>query len=102
MTRDEALKIVVPLSGTLAIGSLAFATFVRFCQPALLKPYGYIMLGLWALIPPVWFIYEWTLSRTLGTVEQDRIKHFHDLARNLWLALILALAAIMGAENPFK
>jgi hypothetical protein len=102
MTRDQAVKIVVPLSGAFAIGSLAFAVFVRFCQPALLKPYGYIILGLWALVPPLWFIYEWMLSASLAPAEQDRIKHFHDLARNLWLALILALGAIMGAENPFK
>jgi hypothetical protein len=102
MTRDQALKTIVPLSIASAIVSLVFAAIVRFCQPAFLNPYGYIMLGLWAVVPPAWFIYEWTISKTLGSAEQDRIKHFHDLARNLWLALVLALAAIMGAENPFK
>lgn len=102
MTRDQALAVIVPLSGVLAVASLAFALFVHFCRPSLLEPYGYVMLGLWALVPPLWFIYEWTLSASLTQKERDRIKHFHELARNLWLALIVALGAIMGAANPFK
>jgi len=102
MTRDQVLKIVVPLSCALAISSLGFAIFVRLYRPALLEPYGYIMLGLWALVPPVWFIYEWRLSVSLAPEVKERIKHFHELSRNLWLALIVALGAIMNAANPFS
>jgi hypothetical protein len=99
MTRDCALKVVEPLTFILVLTSLAFALYIRFCDKSSLNPYGYIVLGLWLLVPPAWFLYEWTLCRTFDESERGRIKHFHELCRNLWLALVIVLAAIMGAEN---
>jgi hypothetical protein len=101
LNRDQTLKIVVPSTWILSIASLAFAFWVR-ARPCLLDPYGYILLGLWTLVPPLWFLHEWTLSEKLSEQVKEIIKHYHELARNVWLALIVVLAVIMHAGDMLK
>jgi len=101
MNRNSVLKIVVPATTVLALGSVALAFLIRLHCPSLKETLGYSLLGLWALIPPVWFFLEWViLCRDISETESTRIQHLHDLARNIWLALIVVLAVIMGVEWP--
>lgn len=101
MNRDRVLRIVTPATTAIALGSVALAFVIRIYYPCLKETVGYGLLGLWALIPPIWFFLEWVLlCKDVGKNESDRIKHLHDLARNIWLALIVVLAAIMGVEWP--
>lgn len=101
MNRENVLRIITPATTVLALGSVALAFAIRLRYPHLKETIGYGLLAVWALIPPIWFLLEWVLlCKGVGKDESDRIKHLHDLARNIWLALIVVLAAIMEVEWP--
>lgn len=95
------LRIIVPLTWltvVLAVASLVFAWRLRASGHA---ESGHLLVGAWTLIPPVWFLVEWCLfSRHLDDREREHVKHLQDLARNIWLALIAVLAAILGLVGP--
>ena len=91
-------KVASYIAGPLALISLILALLIKHRWTDLRESLGYTMLALWVLGPPVWFWVEWVfLSR-----DQDgqRLKHTHDLARNIWLALVVVLAAILKIEWP--
>ena len=57
----------------------------------------HLVVALWVLVPPAWFSFEWVrLSPALHGEDLDRLKHQHDLTRNMWLALVAVLAALFG------
>jgi len=93
--RKSALRVIIPLSIVAALLSLVFALLIRFEWPCL-RSYGYVILGLWTIGPPLWFMWEWNHSLDLPHEEKRDIEHWHELARNLWLALIIVLSATMG------
>jgi hypothetical protein len=96
MQRDRLVKVMSWLSAIVAIVSLVAAIVVRSCYPNMKTDVGYPILALWFLGPPVWFWTEWILfSPSFDEKERDRVKHLHDLARNIWLALVVVLAAIL-------
>jgi hypothetical protein len=76
--------------------------FIRFGYPSLLTPYGYVLLGLWTLTPPLWFMFEWGLVKVDDKEQVELVRHYHELCRNFWLAFIVALGAIMGASDVIK
>jgi hypothetical protein len=94
-------KWVVPiswLSGLLAVGSLMIAGLQR-ASPRFADWFCLSVVGFWVLVPPVWFWFEWYyLCRQLPLGERDRIKHLHDLARNIWLALVAVLVVLFGLD----
>ncbi len=98
ITRSDALEVVIPSSWFVTIGSFLFALYVHFLNPCLLIPYGYTLLGLWVIVPPLWFLFEWTLSLELAPDEKENIKQYQELARNVWLAVIVLLGALMRAK----
>jgi hypothetical protein len=102
MTRDAVLPYAILASWIGALLSLGFAALVRFWSPELRSPWGYSLLGLWTIVPPLWFMWEWTMSLGLPADVKENIKHYHELARNLWLALVVVLAALMGIGEAFK
>ena len=87
------------VSGLLALASLAGALWVRnSCPPNSVIGYG--IVAFWGLAPPIWFLYEWVcLCRYLDKDEQARIRHLHGLARNIWLALVTVLTAILQFDR---
>lgn len=97
-----SFKVSIVLVGL----SLALAAALRYTGCAYVGPFGYILLGLWALVPPVWFLYEFTSDFPKGHKqsqgEVNRLKHLHDLSRNIWLAFVVVLAAIMGVTWPIE
>ncbi|HKX50932.1 MAG TPA: hypothetical protein VJQ48_10940 [Candidatus Binatia bacterium] len=48
----------------------------------------------------MWFFYEWVvLCKDLKDEdERDRIKHIYELARNIWLALVVILVALFQID----
>lgn len=89
------------VSAGLGMVSLFIALLIRanyFCK----SPWGYALLGLWTLVPPLWFLYEFQSEfprdHKKPQEEVDRLKHLHDLSRNIWVAFVIVLAAIMGIK----
>ncbi len=86
------------------LASLAFALYMKFWNPELLVPYGYVLMGAWAIIPPLWFLYEYTneFPRYWKNKPENmmRLKHLQDLSRTLWLAFVAVLFLLLGLEWP--
>ena len=60
---------------------------------------GYGILGFWAIAPPVWFLteyYYWPPDKN----DEERVRHLHELSRNIWIAMVIVLAQVMGAKWP--
>ncbi|HEY0455338.1 MAG TPA: hypothetical protein VGE41_03125 [Verrucomicrobiae bacterium] len=93
------IKGITITGGLLALVSVCTALYWR-AQAASkeTRTYGYILIGFWVLAPPIWFWVEWVFL-TKPHME-NRVKHTHELARNIWLALIVVLAAILGIKWP--
>jgi hypothetical protein len=70
--------------------------------------YSYVLLGLWVLLPPVWFFFEFEFLHPAiqsaqdgnATFELSRVSHAQDLASKIWLALVVSLAAILNIKWP--
>jgi len=65
----------------------------------------YIVLAVWTLIPPMYFWFDWEyLCKNIPKNERDqevaRVTHTHELARNVWLALVVVLAYAFGVKWP--
>ena len=87
-------------AGTLAIASLVVALIARhndgiFCLSREIA--AGVVIGAWVVLPPLFFWVDWVFYTT--TDEESRAKHTHDLARNIWVALVLVLTALFGV-NP--
>ena len=104
--KTKLLKLKHPFWASVAfvVPSLAFAFYVKYTQSELVNTAGFVFLAFWVLVPPVWFLYEYVKEFPEGhkrmQEEVDRLRHLQDLARNLWLALVIVLTAIMGIKWP--
>lgn len=93
------------LSLVLAVASLGTAWVLRTLLPSCINPWGYVLLGGWALVPPLWFLYEFASehsSTSYDANKADRLKQLHELSRNVWIALVVVLAAILGVKWPVE
>ena len=64
---------------------------------------GYVLIGLWVLLPPIWFFFEFQYlhpNMLENTFEISRVKQAQDLGRNIWLSFVVVLAAIVGIKWP--
>jgi hypothetical protein len=62
---------------------------------------GHVIVGLWVLGPPIWFWADWYyLTAGLKKEQLEYIAHLHDVGRNIWLALVIVLAALFRIEWP--
>ena len=57
-----------------------------------------IILGLWLVGPPIWFVWEWWIRQPLDDDAFARFKHSQELTRNLWLAVAAFLALLFGVK----
>ena len=56
---------------------------------------GKLIVGVWAVAPPVFFWVDWVefcAYMKPESKERDVAKHTHDLSRNIWLGLLAVLA----------
>jgi hypothetical protein len=100
---------VVATSAILFIASLVYAYKLRTGSYAgsltaeQVRVRGYILIGLWVILPPIWFFFEFQYlhPNMLGDpAELSRVKQAQDLGRNIWLAFIVVLGAIVGVKWP--
>jgi hypothetical protein len=68
-----------------------------------------VVVAAWGVVPPLWFLYENAFLNPADipelTAEEskaafERFKYTQDLARNVWLAVGLALAIIYLGKVP--
>jgi hypothetical protein len=60
---------------------------------------GKFVVGFWVLIPPIFFWVDWVkYSRGLSKDQLDKVKHTHDLSRNIWLALVVLLVSLFDIK----
>jgi len=76
--------------------SVVVAIALRLQWPTEKKLFSYILVGAWTLVPPIWFLYDWCKFEPKDASNFEHFKYSQELARNIWLALIVVLAAITG------
>lgn len=91
-------RIVSYVAGSLAVATVLFAFWLRGQPEPKRHNVGYLLIGFWVLAPPIWFWVEWVFLSEYQNPE--RLKHTHELARNIWVALVIVLAAILGIKWP--
>jgi hypothetical protein len=60
---------------------------------------GKLLIGFWVIAPPVFFWVDW-VAFLPAQADRDVAKHTHDLARNIWLALVGILAVLFAVKFP--
>jgi hypothetical protein len=98
MSKNDPGRTASYVAAGFAVLSLGMAFGIRFLWPDLRESVGYVILGAWVIGPPVWFWTEWVFLS--DGQNPERLKHTHDLARNIWLALVVVLAVILGVKWP--
>jgi hypothetical protein len=61
---------------------------------------GKLIIGFWVIVPPVFFWIDWVAFLPENDRDRDVAKHTHDLARNIWLALVGILAVLFSVKFP--
>ena len=96
-------RIAAWISGTLAVGSLAFGRFgfgKPFDEQSPTKVAQAIVLCAWIALPPVWFWAEYFFiwQRNPGSrLSLSEFQYGQDVASKIWLALVTALlVCILG------
>jgi hypothetical protein len=84
------------LIGAISLG-IGLCVSLKFGPPHL-KAWGPFVIGIWILVPPIFFWMDWVcFASELKTDElRDFAKHTHDLSRNIWIALAAILAYLFG------
>ncbi len=88
------------LSAILGVISLIVAINESFVFESCSRPcIGKLLVGFWVLAPPIFFWVDWVVfCRGLSKAKLEVARHTHDLSRNIWLALIVMLAATFGLK----
>lgn len=57
---------------------------------------GPTIVGLWTVLPPLYLWVDWVVyaDDTKENPGHDFVKHNHDLARNIWLGLVVLLSGL--------
>ena len=104
MNRDKVVTALAWVSGIAGFASVVIAVLHRANILTVCNPLKLTIIGEWVLMPPIWFWVEWvSVSRQIDEQERERIKHMHDLARNIWVALVAILVGLFDIDvfkNP--
>ncbi len=100
LNRSVVIQIMGWMSAIAAALSALLAIYLRPEGKEQVSFWGYVLLGFWAIAPPVWFLVEYSFWPPADKDENERTRHLHDLARNIWLAFIVVIATIMGVKWP--
>ena len=89
---------------TLTIASIVVGILHRFVLPIFHCQFsswvGHSLVAAWIIGPPVWFSIEWHRASSPQSKNQlqpeklEVLAHTHELDRNIWLALVVILAAL--------
>jgi hypothetical protein len=64
-----------------------------------------IVLGLWILLPPIWFWFEYFFlykDKTASGVELEAFRHGQDQSAKIWLALVTILAGLYFGKDLIR
>jgi hypothetical protein len=111
MTRKTYNKVFGWVGGLFAIASLLMGIASRFQVQPFNQPYvAMLVVGSWALVPPIFFWVDWVWffehgdDKAVVTPEhaarRDIAKHSHDLGRNIWLGLLAILYVLFALKLP--
>lgn len=60
-----------------------------------------IPLAFWTLAPPVYLFLEyWIFSEKIGCEAAEHLRHYQEITRNIWIAIVAVLAAIYTGKIP--
>ncbi|WP_435016612.1 hypothetical protein TA3x_004185 [Tundrisphaera sp. TA3] len=62
------------------------------------KSLGQGIVGAWAILPPIFFWYDWCYLSYGDKDDREFQKETHNLARNIWLALIVVLGVMFDIK----
>jgi hypothetical protein len=96
--RDAIIACVFWTALVLALASLGAAWLLRTSIYRI--SWGYPLVAAWVAIPPVYFLLEYVLLPPSAGFEDERVRHMHDLGRNIWLALVVLLANLLNITWP--
>ena len=107
---DDYIRVVAVIAVAAAAASLYIALRLRDSLTGRSpnsqwwhRPLAYWLIGMWVLVPPIWFFFEFEFLHPLAHSDGDeftRLKHAQDLASKIWVALVVALAAAMNIKWP--
>jgi hypothetical protein len=106
---DPLINGVIVASVVLFVASLGYAYRLRKHSQSgkttaeKARNSGYVLIGLWVLLPPIWFFFEFQHlhpNMMENSFELARVKQAQDLGRNVWLSFVVVLAAIIGIKWP--
>lgn len=98
--RRVGVTSAVFLVGSLIVG--AWGLWEGFNPHRGIKVLQAILLGLWILLPPIWFWGEYFFlyqNPTNGSVPFDEFKHGQEQSAKIWLALITVLAGLYFGKD---
>ena len=101
MNRAEYNSVFTKISIAAGVVSLllGMANYFKWCSP-MPAWVGPVLIGLWALGPPIFFWVDWVAFA--GEINDDPkreiAKHTHDLGRNIWIAFVAILAYLFGVH----
>ena len=94
--RDRINFWISLISVVIGFGSLAYAVCLGEGAPDAAKR---LLVGFWLLAPPIYFWLDWhLLCRDIPPEKTDSVKHIHDLSRNIWVALVVVLMALLNIQ----
>jgi hypothetical protein len=86
------------------VGSLlAVASIVLYAFPAIWdvqkeKVFHFVVLGLWLLGPPIWFVYEsLILAKSYNETRKAKLKGTQELISKVWLGVSALLGVLASA-----
>jgi hypothetical protein len=96
-------NIVSIFAAIAALVSLGLAIYIGLKHPKEKRSrhcnwIAYGLIAFWVLIPPVYFWLDWLYMT--APADREMTVHTHDLARNIWLALVVVLAGILEIKWP--
>jgi hypothetical protein len=108
MPSHQCAQFIGTVVGTIAAVLAIFSVIVAASSTLWPKEWekgkkiaGRVIVGLWVLGPPIWFWVDWYyLTAGMGKERLEYISHLHDVGRNIWLALVVVLAALFGIKWP--
>lgn len=87
------------IAGKMAVVSVIIAACIH--DDASYKSVGQGIVLFWVIAPPTYFFCDWGMfAERLEGDERERVMHIHNLGRNMWLAFVVLLAAVLDVEWP--
>lgn len=83
-----------------ALGFLVYALVWQRSKSPGLGTFNAVIVALWTLGTPVYFWWEWYHfpKEKLGTNDWESFTHGHEVSRNIWIAYIVILAALLDVS----